>query len=220
MFFTNPADRPIGYWPNKDSEGGGRYYIDGVLPPSGHLGDELYFFNTTSRQLAFNTAKNMSVTQVVLPQLSQLVVMTAVTNTHFDGLAFRHVVWECGTDDVCDHQSTSWQTTGAVNAINCTHVTMNHVEVGGSGTYGVWVQGAASASITVSNSTFHDLGSGAVRVGSNIPFGPRDVLVTDNRMHRGGLTFPSGTPVLVQKGHDIVVQHNEISHFSYKISTI
>jgi hypothetical protein len=28
VIFVNPSDRPIGYWPNHDSEGGGRYFIE------------------------------------------------------------------------------------------------------------------------------------------------------------------------------------------------
>ena len=28
--FSNPADLPIGHWPNNNSEGGGRYFVENI----------------------------------------------------------------------------------------------------------------------------------------------------------------------------------------------
>jgi hypothetical protein len=70
--------------------------------------------------------------------------------------------------------------------------------------------------VNILSNDIHDLGSGAIRVGgASSVVVPRQVRVEDNSAHNGSLSFPSGTPILVQKAANVSVEHNEISFFCY-----
>ena len=71
--------------------------------------------------------------------------------------------------------------------------------------------------ITISNSIFYDLGTGAVLVSSQY----WDLLVcsginvTNNFIQKGGRVFPSTSAILYSRIHDSSITHNYISDFYY-----
>eukprot|EP00730_Choanoeca_flexa_P002409 TRINITY_DN11039_c0_g1_i7.p1 TRINITY_DN11039_c0_g1~~TRINITY_DN11039_c0_g1_i7.p1 ORF type:complete len:709 (+),score=106.22 TRINITY_DN11039_c0_g1_i7:1-2127(+) len=214
--FTNPADLPIGHWPNKDSEGGGRYYVENVRGALDEPNE--WYFDHATRELFVALQQGVTPHELnfYLPQHASMLVLDSTRNHVFDGISFRYSNFVCGKTQQCDRQSTAWEQTAGISMISVTNVTINNCEVIGSGSYAIWINGS-STDIAVTSNRIHDLGSGAVRVGSETPSAgvPRQITVADNTIYRGGLAFPSGTPILIQKASNVSILHNDIGYFAY-----
>ena len=90
-------------------------------------------------------------------------------------------------------QSTSWQNTSAINVGRSTNVQLQGLDVGASGTFGIWVHNG-SQHVTIDHCYVHDLGSGGVRIGDATVTEPatQDVILQDSLVTRGGAAFASG----------------------------
>ncbi|EDQ90793.1 uncharacterized protein MONBRDRAFT_36322 [Monosiga brevicollis MX1] len=216
VLFTNPSDRPIGYWPNVDSEGGGRYFVENIR--SGLDANFEWYFDSTTRELSLLLPETLNLTDgdIWIPQTDNLLFVNGTHNHDFSGIDFTYTNWVCGPTTVCDKQSASWQRQAAIDLFDVVNVTFSNNEIVGAGACAVWVHGS-SVNITVDRNVLRDLGTGALRVGDETPEDgvPYRVTLQNNIIHRGGLSFPSGTPILIQKAINVSVVHNEVSYFSY-----
>jgi hypothetical protein len=116
---------------------------------------------------------------------------------------------------------------GAIILENTSHATFNRVTLSHHGQQALWITSNCS-DINFNGGEIHDLGTGALRVGTlpkipgstkavaGDPAGNRRITLADSRLYDGGWVFPSGTAVLVHSdASEVVIEHNEIFNFSY-----
>jgi hypothetical protein len=159
----------------------------------------------------------------MLAAMTQLVIAngtnTAVGPVQWHGVAFEHSAVEASNcfDSDCDGQSATFLTTAMVNLYgadgwNFTNCTFAH-----TGGYALWFN-AGSANGGISSSAVHDLGAGAIRIGSPSGTAPltTGITVSDNVLTDGGYVYQEGCGVLSQNSvANIHILHNEISYFRY-----
>ena len=216
--FSNPSDRPIGFWSGVRSEGGQRYYLENALPLLDSPGE--WFYEASQQRLFYRPLPGEAEQNgsAYLPVLDELLCVDGASDVSFDGVSFRHVDWLCGGTDgtqQCDGQSVAWQETAAVHLVNSTRVRFTGCEVAHVGPAALWVDDG-SEDVLIERSNLSDLGTGAVRIGPARP-GPlvRRVSLRDSTLSEGGWVFPGGTAVLVQFAEAVTIEHNEICNFSY-----
>lgn len=238
LIFRNPSDRPIGFWSGLQSEGGQRYYLDNAESLLDSAGE--FFIRTSTalvstgggtllyRPLPAELAAGPGGFEAWLPVLNELVVVAGASDVNFKSLTIAYSDWACGgpnRTEPCDGQSANWQDTAAVRLFNSSRVMFDDVKLLHHGPQALWVDGGCNDTV-FRNGTIADLGTGAVRVGSQGRWAgsPRPHQVIPVRQFElsgtvitsGGWIFPSGTAVLVQEAvSGAVIVHNTISEFSY-----
>jgi hypothetical protein len=221
VLFQNPAGFPIGFWPNRDSEGGGRYFLDNVREGLDSPGE--WYCDVPARKVLYlpRPGEDPSTMQLYLGMEVQTLTIQGADGVVMSGpgLALAHSAWTCdwAAKQVCDLQSTSWQNYSTIRVINSTSVTLACVDVSGAGGAAIWVD-VGSSHVTVDSCYLHDLVAGGVRVAGAqtcANASVHDVTITNNNITRGGLVFPDGTGVLVAAASRINVSHNEVSFLSY-----
>lgn len=228
VLFTNPAGRPIGFWPNKDSEGGGRFFTESVESLS-----------LTGRELGYGAwawsealGGVLYVPQVgesepppsgwAVSRLQQAVNVSAGSHDiELRGLSFRALAWDCDSagGEVCDHQSTDWQAHAAVQVGGgASRIAVTSSEVVGSGSYALWAD-VGTHNVTFQRNYLRELGSGGIRIGRSgadrNTSRALGTVATSNVVRRGGLDFASGTGVLVQFAEHCSVVNNEVGYLAY-----
>eukprot|EP01006_Ploeotia_vitrea_P006238 TRINITY_DN12604_c0_g1_i1.p1 TRINITY_DN12604_c0_g1~~TRINITY_DN12604_c0_g1_i1.p1 ORF type:complete len:689 (-),score=19.00 TRINITY_DN12604_c0_g1_i1:74-2140(-) len=219
IHFSNPSDRPIGFWPNHNSEGGGRYFVDNTIVGLQTPGS--WFLNDGTGEVTYNPLKgeSCSTLEVYAPQVLSLFQIHNHHHVHWENLVFSHVDWYCGRTEVCDKQSTAWSTIAAFHSWHSTHMKLKNVTFRHIGDYAVqFDKGTQDCHIV--DSTITDLGTGGIRVGNNSAVNHpeeavRRINITNNYIQHGGFDFPSGTAVFIQHATEVSVHHNEMSDFAY-----
>mgnify|MGYP006146907539 CR=1 FL=1 len=227
--FSNPAERPIGFWSGLDSEGGQRFYLENSLRLLDAPGE---FYVDGRRGLLYyvplpgEAHRNGS---AYLPLLEELLLIDGAVNVNVDGITLRHADWSCGGSArtlPCDGQSVEWQDTAAVHVRHSANVSFLAVEVSAVGPAAVWIDEDVDDA-RIERCRFANLGTGAVRIGHpahNAVFHPARtwpmrppayVKLADSSLVDGSNVFAGGTAVLVQFATGVVIEHNEVSNFSY-----
>lgn len=131
VWLQNPANWAIGYWPNHNSEGGGRYFVENIA--AGLDEENEWYYNATSRELLVLLAADAdpNSTPVYVPQLDTVLRVNATTDISFANISIRHNNFVCNTTMVCDYQSTSWLPNAAVEIVNSSNVNFVQNEVCG-----------------------------------------------------------------------------------------
>lgn len=225
VLLRNPSNMPIGQWANHNSEGGGRYFLDNVLEGLDEPG-EWYCDIPRSRVLYAprpnEEALGPAQLELYLALSLEVVAAANVSDVALEGpgIVVAHAAWACdfAGAQVCDWQSTTWQTYAAVHVRNASRVRLTGLEVAGVGGAAVWLDDYTHDA-TISGCFLHDLAAGGVRIA-----GARracangtvsNVVVADNVIGTGGLIFPDGTGVLVAEAQNVTVAHNEIAFLSF-----
>lgn len=182
--------------------------------------------------LAYNAesgAENPNTDTVIVPQQLQLIVANGASNIVFQGLTFSNDNWlpgnppvsgvTCASPVPCGLGDTSGSpgVSAEVSFTNAQNVVFNQCTFSHAQGWGVEFEGASSGNQVV-NSTFYDIGTGAVRIGqypaandSNSTV-PQYNLVENNILDALGRVQPSGigSGVWVGNAHHNVVAHNDI----------
>ena len=219
VIFTNPAEYPIGHWPNHDSESGGRYYIDNTFEGLDSPGE--WYYDESNRKVLYwpLSGEDVPGLDFVAARLTQIVDAFGVKNTHMTDMAIQYSDWSCGETEKCDHQSTEWQTTAAIRIRKAENVTLDGLHILNHGPYAVWIDDS-SQNVVVRSCFVEDLGTGGIRIGNNdsstdVDDAVQNILVFNNTIKNGGWVFPSGTGIFIQFAYNVNVSHNEVSYFSY-----
>jgi hypothetical protein len=234
--FVNRANRPIGHWPNAHSEGGGRFYVENFM--SALDAENEFFSDGRTIYLLKPSSADLTNTTAFASVVQKLVSVVNSSAISFERIQFRHADWSCGVGQICDMQSSAWQTSAVVHLLNSRSVRFDRCTIANVGDYALWVD-SGCRDISIVSSTLHDLGTGGIRIGVNSHNSPGasacNLLPTSSALackvtketavvgveifncsiHDGGLVFPSGTPVLVQQAQRANISHNDIGSFPY-----
>eukprot|EP00937_MAST-01D_sp_MAST-1D-sp2_P005916 g5916.t1 len=240
---VNPSDRPIGYWPNAFSEGGGRYYVEGYraaldAPREWWLdldGGCVWYAPDGDRDGAAGAARAVAPRgdgrggsapgaagspPATPPALLELLRAENVSDVTFDSLEFAHAAWGCGVRETCDRQSAAWQASAAVHVVRGVRVGFARCTVAHVGGTALWVDDG-SAAVSFAHGAVLDVGASGVRVGCAAATGqacaapPRGVSIHNTSVAGGGAVTPSGTGVLVQRARNATITHCDIAGFAY-----
>jgi hypothetical protein len=227
--FTNPSDRPIGYWMGRSSEGGQRYYLENARELLDSPGE--WFLDPSSRTLYYYPLPGETHQHgaAYLPLVDEILTISGASHVTIDGVGFRHADWTCGGEGgtaSCDGQSVEWQDHAALHVTNASSINIENCDVSCVGPSAIWVD-TGSADVSIERCGMHTLGTGAVRIGSPTdrsnfhpgrPAGqpvPTGVRLRNSNLTDGSDVFVGGTAVLVQFAQNVTIEHNEISRFSY-----
>ena len=220
VMFTNPSDRPIGAWPNHDSEGGGRYYIDNTFEGLDSEG-EWYYDEENSAVLYWPMAGEILESfEAVVSQQVELLQLNGTSNVEFHNMSIEYSQWVCGESEVCDKQSTEWQSHAAIHLFEATNISFEGLNISHHGPYAIWVD-SHSQYISIHSCVIKDLGTGGIRVGSNVSTAPdksaavQNIRIYNCTVQDGGWVFPSGTGIFIQYAYTVNATQNEVSYFSY-----
>lgn len=219
VIFTNPSDRPIGAWANHDSEGGGRYYIDNTFEGLDAEG-EWYYDEGNSKVLYWPMpGDNIEEFEAIVSQQVEVLCLNGTTNVEYHNMSVEYSQWVCGESEVCDRQSTEWQSHAAIHLINVENIGFHRLSISHHGPYAVWVD-AHSRHVSIDSCVIEDLGTGGIRVGSNVTVSDKssavqNILIYNCTIKDGGWVFPSGTGIFIQYAYNVNATRNEISFFSY-----
>lgn len=142
-----------------------------------------------------------------------------VSHIRIENISFRYTGYQMPPEGNGPNQG-AYLTDAAVMADYASDISLTGCEIAHTGCYGIWFrEGCLDCSLTRCH--LHDLGAGAVRIGSGII--PEDeearltrrITIDNNIIRDGGYTFPQGEGVLLMNASHCTVTHNEICDFYY-----
>ena len=162
----------------------------------------------------------MESTEVIVPTVDHVLVLEGdpdddrfVEHVHFRGISFRHADHALGEKGLTNEQAAH-SVQGAVQADGARFCTFTDCEVTQSGTYGIWLRRDCE-NIRVERCHVHHLGAGGVRVGDTSDSETQRIVVHNNYIQDGGLTYPAGVGMWIGRSSYNIVSNNEISDFYY-----
>ena len=185
-----------------------------------------WYYDDASRQLWYmpRSGENVSSAQAVVPSARQLLVVSGdekerVRKISVEGVSFMYTAFTPSWRG-CEPEQAAAGTDAAVSLDFTDGFMMKDCEILHTGNNGVWLR-RACMDCEVSHCLIHDLGIGAVKIGTRDI--PRDedsqltkrITVCDNILSGGGRFLPTGEGVLLLNASDCSVVHNEISDFFY-----
>lgn len=101
------------------------------------------------------------------PVLSTVVEFAGASNILFHNISFRHARGDCPDYSTCDGEGNPWLRDSVIHISNqSSNLMFTNIQIVQSAGWGMTVQ--SGDNITIENSTFQDLGGGAIRIGSAI----------------------------------------------------
>jgi parallel beta-helix repeat protein len=224
--FTNSSITPKGECGDSFFNAGGlRWALQNVADPQNLIPGQFYFSSNTItyKALPGEDPTVPSNIQFIIERFTTAISLYGtssglITNTNFVNISIAHASADLEHNCIsggCGGQSCSETGTAAVHALYTTNSVFDNVEVFGTGSYALWFDQNCTLS-TVSRSYFHDLGMGAIRVGSpSQTSGTANITITDSIITDGGHVVPAGTGILAQECIRTTIVHNEIYNLYY-----
>lgn len=185
-----------------------------------------WYFDDRARQLWYmpRDGEDISSAQAIAPSLRQLLIVSGTEDEHvrnisIDGVSFQYSAFTYTWRGYGPEQAAA-SSDAAVTVDFADGFTMSNCEIFHTGNNGIWIRNACR-DCGLSHSIIHDLGIGAVKIGSGTIPEDEDALLTrritisDNILSGGGRILPTGEGVLLIHASDCSVVHNEISDFFY-----
>ena len=185
-----------------------------------------WYYDDAERQLWYMPREGESVSEAlaVVPAARQLLVVcgeesSRVNDVCISGISFQYTAFNPSWRG-CEPEQAAAGTDAAVSVDYADGFVMKDCEILHTGNNGVWLRRGCRDS-GVSHCRIHDLGIGAVKIGTrDIPADEvsqltRGITVCDNILSGGGRFLPTGEGVLLLNASDCSVVHNEISDFYY-----
>jgi hypothetical protein len=156
--------------------------------------------------------------EAVVPRLRQVVRFDGAEHVVLRGLSIAHSEAHCPArnEELAGPSQAAVTAPGAVLFENSRHCAVEKGEIAHVGSYAVHIAPGSSAVRIVGNE-IHDLGAGGVKIGDweSAKDAAGQNVVADNRIHHGGLIYPSAIGVLVLHSGGNTVAHNRIHDFFY-----
>jgi parallel beta-helix repeat protein len=219
ILFTNPTDRPIGFFGIQSNR---RFHIENVCEAL--VPNSFCFVNATKTvQLMTDGSYDPTKTQIITPVYEFVVVIAgedvnkSASDIIIDNVAIQHSAWNIDRTEQVDRQAASYLTCAALYIANATSIIISAVEISHTGSYGVWIK-EGTFNINILNSLVTDTGAGGIRIGpmdTSAPTPTSSVNIVSNEVSYGGNVFPSGVAVISHCAVDILIADNAIHHHRY-----
>lgn len=200
-----------------------RYWIENVSSALDAPGE--FFWDVNGVRYIPTASDIASGLDVVMPVLEKLVTITGdvtrskwVDSLQFRGLTFAHtrsltpaggyLDWQAATD-----VSAAFEADSAINLV------IDGCKFTGTGGYGVWLRRAVRSG-AVTNSTFDDIGAGAIKMGQTSQWTGDSIHTGNNKAQNNtigntGKVFPGSVAVWVGQSFDNKVLNNLIYNTPY-----
>ncbi|MGV3773846.1 MAG: right-handed parallel beta-helix repeat-containing protein [Verrucomicrobiales bacterium] len=206
-------------------ENNARYYIENARDALDVKGE--FYLDRKSGVLncLVEEGEDLSKAEVIAPVLTELVRIEGdfdnkkpVRNMVFSGIHFAHTGWTLPENGYADTQAAI-SIRGTVKVEGAENIKLENCAISHVAGYGIELGKGARNCAIIGNELF-DLGAGGIRIGETakrtIPFEQNHAhVITDNRIHNGGLVFPSAVGVFILQSGTNRVAHNHIHHLNY-----
>ncbi len=199
-----------------------RYWIENVSSAFDAPGE---FFWDASGVRYIPQASEQAGISVAMPVLDKLIVINGdvtkskwVDNLQFRGLTFAFTRALTPPEGYLDYQAAT-NVGAAIEVDATTNLVIDNCKFQGTGGYGVWLRRAVRAS-SITNSTFDDMGAGALKFGQTSQW-TGDALqtgnnyATNNIIGNTGKVYPGSVGVWVGQSFDNKVTNNLIYNTPY-----
>ena len=225
--FTEPTPIAIEAG-NSGSSGAGMYYVENILELLNDPG-EWYLDDRTGQVFYLPRAgEQISSSQVIAPVLSELIRLVGdiksqkfVEHLRFEGLSFAHGEWyypkqaqpTVSRSSLSGGQASvsvpSFVYAQGVRLCSWKKCTFSHI-----GHYGIDFTENSTRNEVI-DCTFHDLGAGAIKIGSGAVVSDGKQKVSNCHIYDGGKLFHSAVAIWVGKSSGNIIAGNHIHDFYY-----
>jgi parallel beta-helix repeat protein len=210
---------------SSNKEHNARYYIENA--PDGLDAPGEWQLDTRRRVLRYASlpGEDLTKAEVVGGGLEELLIMQgdmtakqAVQYVTLRGLTFAHTDWTLGSNGYADTQAAV-DVRGDVRGEGATHIRIENCAFTHLAGYGLEL-GRGCQHWSITGNVMNDLGAGGIRIGeparrSDSFEANHSHVVTDNRIHHGGLIYPPAVGVFILQSGTNRVAHNQIHHLYY-----
>ena len=184
-----------------------------------------------------NSVENPNTDTVVIPQLggtipgepatdfvgASLLFASHLSNVTFSGISFEvdnYIPTATGFNNDSNEELALPQ---AIDCESCQKVVFDGITVRHTSGSGITMASSASnggtpaANDAIQNSAFYDIGASGIRIGRHLSGGdqfayvPQSLMVQNNVIQGYSRVFADGEGVSMGNGHDVTIQHNDIS---------
>lgn len=209
--FTAPRSFAIGYVePQLRYK---RYYVENFLEALDSPGE--WYLDRHTGLLSYwpMPGEDLARATIIAPHLRHLVQFSGgpaqpVEYVTLHGLSFQYADWFLAHD--ADLEGGYGPSSGAVEAVGTSHVTIDGCEVAHVGENALFIAGASDTRLT--QSELHDLGAGGVYLANWYDSSVGNV-VDNCFIHDGGKVATSAYGLLLYRGSQQTISHNEITGF-------
>ena len=224
VMFTNPSDRPIGYFGVQAQK---RFHIENVCDVTDALQPNTFCYNNLTRTVTLATdgydPTDPTLPLIVTPFVQSVMQLVGfgpdqpLTNVLIDNINLQHSGWAIERTQQADSQSVSWSSTAGLMLQYADQVLVSNVALSHHGVYGIYLQEGTSA-VTVIDCSISDTGAGGIRIGQMAaapPYPSTGISVMNSEVMYGGQVFYDGVGVLVHRATSVTIVNNHIHHLRY-----
>ncbi len=201
-----------------------RYYIENLQSSLDSAG-EWYLNKNGTLYYKPKITDDINSAEVIAPIINNFVIFKGdslkniyVKNIQLKGLSFKYSDYDLPDGNYEANQAAA--TLNATIVLNYSrNIILDSCEIANIGSYGVWMHNGCM-NCEVTNSYFHDMGGGGIKIGSekiptNINNVSQENIITNNYIEKGGRIFQCAVGIWVGQSPNNVISHNDIGDFYY-----
>lgn len=156
-------------------------------------------------------------TEFRIPVIERLLTIEKVENVVIKNITFEHTSFQIPKDGV-EYTQAAQRMSAAIEIDNASNLEFEDCEIRNTSNYGIWFRQNCSKS-TVKKTYFHDLGAGAVKIGT-LTFDEKSnltnrILIENNIIYHYGQLMEGAVSIILFNASDCKIVHNDIHYGNY-----
>lgn len=156
-------------------------------------------------------------TEFRIPIVEKLFYIQTEKGIDFKNIIFEHTTYQIPKEGVEDVQAGA-EISAAIEIDNANHLVIEYCEFRNVANFGIWLREHCYES-KVSNSYFHELGAGAIKIGTlnrvDSKYLTNHIVVDNNIITNYGNLYESAVGIVLFNASDCVISHNDIHYGEY-----